>query len=187
MLTTSTFKIHPKIQLLLIVHVFTYSDVLFSPFARNYLDAGHKVLFEEKSSFLSKASQRPWKQCDYIMSYEMHSYLNHSVIYFLADCSVLLALPSGKLDGNINADKCIIVSNKIVFTEHVYTLKRKLPILLPVDVKEVHQELDGAALKEHREDNHRQSERWHVSQFRGGELSWQKILLSLTWLLRTSA
>ena len=90
----------------------------------------------------------------------MHSYLNHSVIYFLADCSVLLALPSGKLDGNIrNTDKCIIVSNKIVFTEHVYTLKRKLPILLPVDVKEVHQELDGAALKEHREDNHRQSER----------------------------
>ena len=41
------------------MHEFTYSDVLLSSFARNDLDAGHKVLFEGKSSFLSKASQKP--------------------------------------------------------------------------------------------------------------------------------
>lgn len=35
---------------------------------------------------------------------------------------------------------------------------------LPIDVEEVHQELDGAALEEHCEDNHGQPERKHYDR-----------------------
>ena len=63
---------------------------------------------------------------------------------------------------------------------------RVVPLPLPVDVEEVHQELDGAALEEHCEDNHGQPEKNDENVPRLLRLLFIPFIHH-TWSLRTSA